>query len=80
MACKRTGSIVDYKHHFEAFLPRAGALMEAQWVQIFMAGLQTPLSLNVKIHNLIFFFPNSHSWNLISVSSVHCSVYTTLEF
>jgi len=32
-------------------LPRAGLLSEAQKVQIFTAGLQTPLSLDVEIHN-----------------------------
>jgi hypothetical protein len=32
-------------------LPRAGHLSETQKVQIFTAGLQPPLSLDVEIHN-----------------------------
>lgn len=36
---------------FKALLPRAGTLSEEQRVQIFMAGLQPPLSLDVEIHN-----------------------------
>ena len=51
MACKRTASVVDFQERFEALLPRAGYLSEAQKVQIFTAGLQPPLSLDVEIHN-----------------------------
>ena len=51
MACKRTTSVVDFQERFEALLPRAGYLSEAQKVQIFTAGLQPPLSLDVAIHN-----------------------------
>jgi hypothetical protein len=50
-ACKRTGSVVEYQERFEARLARAGTLSEAQKVQLFMAGLQPPLSLDVEIHN-----------------------------
>ncbi|XP_073362850.1 uncharacterized protein [Aegilops tauschii subsp. strangulata] len=51
MACKRTTSVVDFQERFEALLPRAGFLSETQKVQIFTAGLQPPLSLDVEIHN-----------------------------
>ena len=51
MACKRTTSVVDFQERFEALLPRAGILSETQKVQIFTAGLQPPLSLDVEIHN-----------------------------
>jgi hypothetical protein len=50
-SCKRTGSVVDYQERFEARLPRAGYLTESQKVQLFTAGLQPPLSLDVEIHN-----------------------------
>jgi hypothetical protein len=50
-ACKRTGSVVEYQERFEARLARAGTLSEAQKVQLFTAGLQPPLSLDVEIHN-----------------------------
>jgi hypothetical protein len=51
MACRRTCSVIKYQDRFEALLPRAGALTEAQKVQLFTAGLQPPLSLDVEIHN-----------------------------
>lgn len=51
MACKRTTSVIDFQERFEALLPWAGYLSEAQKVQIFTVGLQPPLSLNVEIHN-----------------------------
>jgi hypothetical protein len=51
MACKCTASVVDFQERFEALLPRAGYLSEAQKVQIFTSGLQLPLSLDVEIHN-----------------------------
>jgi hypothetical protein len=50
-ACKRTGSVLDYQERFEARLPHAGQLSESQKVQLFTAGLQPPLSLDVEIHN-----------------------------
>jgi hypothetical protein len=50
-ACKRTGSVLDYQERFEARLQRAGQLSESQKVQLFTAGLQPPLSLDVEIHN-----------------------------
>ena len=46
-----TGSVVDFQDRFEARLPRAGYLSEAQKVQLFTAGLPLPLSLDVEIHN-----------------------------
>ncbi|XP_066359602.1 uncharacterized protein [Miscanthus floridulus] len=51
MACKRTGSVIDYQGRFEALLPRAGYLTEDQKVQIFTTGLLPPLSLDVELHN-----------------------------
>jgi hypothetical protein len=51
MACRRTCSVIKYQDRFEALLPRAGALTKAQKVQLFTAGLQPPLSLDVEIHN-----------------------------
>lgn len=51
MACKRTNSVIEYQDKFDALLPRAGTLTEEQRMQIFMAGLQPPLSLDVEIHN-----------------------------
>jgi hypothetical protein len=51
MACKRTGSVTEYQDRFEALLPRVGMLTEAQRVQAFTAGLQPPLSLDIKVHN-----------------------------
>jgi len=51
MACKRTGSVAEYKDRFEALFPRVGTLLEAQRVQAFMAGLLPPLSLDIELHN-----------------------------
>jgi hypothetical protein len=51
MACRRTGSVADYQARFEALLPRAGRLDEAQRVQAFTAGLLPPLSHDVELHN-----------------------------
>ena len=39
MACKRTSSVAEYQNRFEALLPHASTLMEAQRVQAFMVGL-----------------------------------------
>jgi hypothetical protein len=50
-ACKRTTTAVDFQERFEARLPRAGYLSKCQKVQLFTAGLQPPLSLDVEIHN-----------------------------
>jgi hypothetical protein len=50
--CHRTGSIADYQDRFQALLPRAGPLDEAQRVQLFTRGLHPPLSLDVQVHNL----------------------------
>lgn len=43
--------MVDYQDRFQALLPRVGHLTETQRVQLFTAGLQPPLSLDVEIHN-----------------------------
>jgi hypothetical protein len=50
--CRRTGSVADYQDRFQALLPRAGPLDEAQRVQLFTGGLRPPLSLDVQVHNL----------------------------
>ena len=49
--CRRTGSVADYQDRFQALLPRAGPLDEAQRVQLFTGGLRPPLSLDVQVHN-----------------------------
>jgi hypothetical protein len=41
----------EYQAHFEAMLPRADPLEEAQRVQAFKAGLGPPLSHDVEMHN-----------------------------
>jgi hypothetical protein len=51
VVCRRTGSVVEYQDRFEALLPRVSALTETQKMQLFTAGLQPPLSLDVEIHN-----------------------------
>jgi hypothetical protein len=48
--CRRTGT-VEYSNRFQALLPRAGRLDEAQRVQLFTGGLLSPLSHVVRIHN-----------------------------
>jgi hypothetical protein len=40
--CRRTGSVVDYQDCFQALLPRAGPLDEAQRVQLFTGGSPSP--------------------------------------
>jgi hypothetical protein len=50
--CRRTGTVEQYANRFQALLPRAGHLDEAQWVQLFTGGLLPPLSHVVRIHNL----------------------------
>jgi hypothetical protein len=49
--CRRTGTVEEYQDRFQALLPRAGHLDEAQWVQLFTGGLLPPLSLDVRVHN-----------------------------
>jgi hypothetical protein len=49
--CRRTGSVADYQDRFQALLPRAGPLDEAQQVQLFTGGLRPPLSLDVQVRN-----------------------------
>ncbi|XP_066316652.1 uncharacterized protein [Miscanthus floridulus] len=44
-SCRRTGMVEDYQDRFQALLPRAGHLDEAQHVQLFTGGLLPPLSL-----------------------------------
>jgi len=43
--------VAEYQDRFQALLPRAGRLDEAQRVQLFTAGLLPPLSHDVEIHN-----------------------------
>jgi hypothetical protein len=49
--CRRTGTVAEYQARFQALLPRAGHLEEAQRVQLFTGGLLPPLSLDVQVHN-----------------------------
>lgn len=49
--CRRTGTVEEYSNRFQALLPRAGRLTEAQRVQLFTGGLLPPLSHAVRIHN-----------------------------
>jgi hypothetical protein len=49
--CRRTGTVEEYSNRFQALLPRAGHLDEAQRVQLFTDGLLPPLSHAVRIHN-----------------------------
>jgi hypothetical protein len=44
-------TIAEYQDRFQALLPRAGPLTEAQQVQLFTGGLQPPLSIDVRIQN-----------------------------
>jgi hypothetical protein len=41
--------MADYQEHFLALLTRAGPLTESQKVQLFTAGLQEPLSIDVHL-------------------------------
>ncbi|WVZ49394.1 hypothetical protein U9M48_000760 [Paspalum notatum var. saurae] len=50
-ACRRSGSVEDYSTRFLDLLARAGPLSEGQQVQLFTAGLQEPLSIDVQIQN-----------------------------
>ena len=47
--CRRTSTVAEYQDRFQALLPRAGPLDEAQRVQLFMGGLLPPLSLDVQV-------------------------------
>jgi hypothetical protein len=49
--CRCTGTVAKYQDRFQALLPRAGPLTEAQRVQLFTGGLQPPLSIDVRIQN-----------------------------
>jgi hypothetical protein len=49
--CRRTSTVSEYQDGFQALLPRAGPLDEAQRVQLFTGGLLPPLSLDVQVHN-----------------------------
>jgi hypothetical protein len=51
MACHRTGTVEEYQARFEALLPRAGPLEEAQRVQAFTAGLRPLLSHDMEMHS-----------------------------
>ena len=48
---RRTGTVIEYQDRFQALLPRAGPLDEAQRVQLFTGGLLPPLSFDVEVHN-----------------------------
>ena len=49
--CRHTTTVEDYQDRFQALLPRAGRLEEAQRVQLFTGGLLPPLSLQVQMQN-----------------------------
>jgi hypothetical protein len=49
--CHRMGTVEEYANRFQALLPRAGRLDEAQRVQLFKGGLLPPPSHAVRIHN-----------------------------
>jgi hypothetical protein len=49
--CRRTGTVEEYQDRFQALLPRAGPLEEAQRVQLFTGGLLPPISNQVRLHN-----------------------------
>jgi hypothetical protein len=48
--CRQTGTVEDYSNKFQALLPRAGRLAEAQRVQLYTGGLLPPMSHAVHIH------------------------------
>jgi hypothetical protein len=48
-ACRHTGSVAEYQERFLALLTRAGPLTEDQQIQLFVAGLQEPLSIDVQL-------------------------------
>ena len=49
--CRRTGTVEEYQDRFQALLPRAGPLGEAQRVQLFTGGQLPPISNQVRLHN-----------------------------
>jgi hypothetical protein len=49
--CRRIGTMEEYANRFQALLPHAGRLDEAQRVQLFTGGLLSSLSHVVRIHN-----------------------------
>jgi hypothetical protein len=49
--CRRMGTVAEYQDRFQALLPHASPLTEAQRVQLFTGGLQPPLSIDVRIQN-----------------------------
>jgi hypothetical protein len=49
--CRRTGIVEEYSNRFQALLPRAGRLEEAQRVQLYIGGLLPPLSHAVRLHH-----------------------------
>jgi hypothetical protein len=49
--CRRKSTIEEYQDRFQALLPRAGTLDEAQRVQLFTGGLLPPRSDAVRIQN-----------------------------
>ena len=49
--CRRTGTVEEYSNRFQALLPRAGRLEEAQRVQLYTGGLLPPLSHAVRLHH-----------------------------
>jgi hypothetical protein len=51
VACRRTGTVAEYQDRFQALLPRVGPLEESRRVQLFTRGLQSPLSIDVRIQN-----------------------------
>jgi hypothetical protein len=52
VACRRTGTVADYQEKFLALLTRAGPLTDAQQIQLFLAGLQEPLTIDVQLQGL----------------------------
>lgn len=53
-ACHRTHTVAEYQDRFLALLTRVGRLTESQQIQLFIAGLQEPLSIDVQLQG-----PNS---------------------
>jgi hypothetical protein len=49
--CRRTGTVAEYQDRFQALLPRARRLDNAQRVQLFTGGLLPPLSIDVRVQN-----------------------------
>jgi hypothetical protein len=49
--CQRISMVAKYQDRFQALLPRDGPLEESQQVQLFIGGLQPPLSIDGRIQN-----------------------------